>query len=159
MATHLRYLVYAYKIDYVNYTRVDKCGEVDFSELPHRQRHAMLELGSDDHTNHFRGMAYRQQLGPCATVCQPSSRTEPSKTIRPSPRSDGNQASPSRRRVTVNGSPDRVQRVVSLPDSPQLGEQNRRRHGACPARQSLGLDPSLVGPIGEASIRSPRRRS
>src|SRR6267142_2605062 len=62
---------------------------------------------------------YRQLRDLPATVCQSRSRIRPSKTIRPSPRSDGNQDAPSRLRPTVKGSPDRVQRVVSLPDSPQ----------------------------------------
>src|SRR4029079_12207212 len=59
------------------------------------------------------------QLDRPATVCQSSSRRTPSNTIRPSPRSDGSQDSPWRFRLTVSGNEDRVQSVVSAPDSPQ----------------------------------------
>jgi hypothetical protein len=48
-----------------------------------------------------------------ATVCQSMSRNRPSKTILPSPLSEGIQLEPSRFVVTVSGSPERVQSTVS----------------------------------------------
>src|SRR2546423_15286624 len=69
--------------------------------------------------NPLKPQLYRHSTDCAATDCQSRSRISPSNTIRPSPRSDGNQESPSRLRVTVNGSDDRVQSTISLPDSPQ----------------------------------------
>ena len=62
----------------------------------------------------------RHQFVAPATDCQSRSRSEPSKTILPSPRRDGIQAGPLRVSVTTKGSPERVQRVVSWADSPQI---------------------------------------